>query len=219
VATLARRYHHPTLTFLDLFQEGALGLLRAVEKYEPARGVRFSTYASWWIWQQLGRSADTRGGLIRTPVHWNQMRRRLARVQAAPASTDSEAVTQRGGGMDSARLAAMTQPFHYLSTDAPLDADDWNADALLISPDDDPEALVQRGVLTQRLEAAVEGLPVRERMIVNQRFGFSGGRSRTLDEISLQLGVSRERVRQLEGRALGRLRAACAEAGLHEYLS
>ncbi len=219
VATLARRYHHPTLTFLDLFQEGTLGLLRAVEKYEPTRGVKFSTYASWWIWQQLGRSADTRGGLIRTPVYWNQMRRRLARAQVALVPTEAEAVTQAAVGSEAARLAAMAQPFHYISTDAPPDADDWSADALLLSTGDDPEALVERGVLTQRLEAAVECLPVRERLIVNQRFGFSGGRARTLDEISLQLGVSRERVRQLEGRALGRLRAACSDAGLREYLS
>src|SRR5262245_66254584 len=79
VALLARRYRHPTLTFLDLFQEGTLGLLRAVEKYEPERQVKLSTYASWWIWQQLGRTADTQGSLIRTRVDWKQLRRRIGR--------------------------------------------------------------------------------------------------------------------------------------------
>lgn len=214
VARLARRYRHPTLTFLDLFQEGTFGLLRAVEKYEPARGIKFSTYASWWIWQQLGRSADQCGALIRTPVHWNQMRRRIARAHASAHPSTGESAGALGMG-----AVTMMPPFQYLSTDTAAEADEWHGAALLPNADADPEVLVHRAVLTHRLAAAVGSLPTRERLIVEQRFGFADGRSRTLGEIGAQLGVSRERVRQLEARALDRLRAACAGTGLRDHLS
>lgn len=216
VATLARRYHHPTLTFLDLFQEGTFGLMRAVEKYEPARGVKFSTYASWWIWQQLGRTADTQGALIRTPVHWNQLRRRVGRASGDDA-TRSEEIAE-AEGIESERFATMTQAFHFVSTDAQTD-DDRPLESVLPAMIADPESQVVHTVLGERLEAFVEVLPPRERLIVRQRFGLDGEAAQTLEELSAVLGVSRERVRQLETRALARLRKACVADGLQDYLS
>jgi RNA polymerase primary sigma factor len=197
VAMLARRYHHPTLTFLDLFQEGTLGLLRAVEKYEPARQVKFSTYASWWIWQQLGRTADTQGALIRTPVHWNQLRRRIGRSQ--DGAEDSEA-TMRGldEGVDPSRLEAMTQGFRFVSTDTPSDDDERPLESILAGPEASPETQVLHASLGKHLESALEQLPAREGFIVRQRFGLGTADSQTLEEISVHLGVSRERVRQLD---------------------
>ena len=218
VATLARRYHHPTLTFLDLFQEGTFGLLRAVEKYEPARGVKFSTYASWWIWQQLGRTADTQGALIRTPVHWNQLRRRVGRTAGDGGDGARHEEIAEAEGIESDRFATMTQAFHFVSTDAQTD-DDRPLESVLPAAIADPEAQVVQTVLTERLEAFVELLPPRERLIVRQRFGLGGDSAQTLEELSVVLGVSRERVRQLETRALARLRKACVADGLQDYLN
>lgn len=219
VAMLARRYHHPTLTFLDLFQEGTLGLLRAVEKYEPERNVKFSTYASWWIWQQLGRTADTQGSLIRTPVHWNQLRRRLSRGQAEPDAADAErAVLDLREGIEPGRFEAMTQGFRFVSTDTPADDDERPLESILPGAELGPEAEVMHAALGERLESALSTLPPREGFIVRQRFGLGADASQTLEEISAHLGVSRERVRQLESRALARLRQVCAAQGLQEYL-
>lgn len=213
VATLARRYHHPTLTFLDLFQEGTFGLMRAVEKYQPARGVKFSTYASWWIWQQLGRTADMQGDLIRTPVHWNQLRRRVGRTHDG-----DDAALADAEGIASERFATMTQAFHYISTEAQTD-DDRPLASVLPGAVADPEAQVAQGVLGRRLGALVDTLPPREQLIIRRRFGLDRDDPRTLEALSAELGVSRERVRQLETRALARLRKACLADQLESYLS
>jgi RNA polymerase sigma factor (sigma-70 family) len=212
VAMLARRYHHPTLTFLDLFQEGTFGLMRAVEKFQPARGVKFSTYASWWIWQQLGRSADLQGDLVRTPVHWNQLRRRMGR-----APDDLGATLADAEGIASERFATMTQAFRYVSMDTAAD-EDRPLGAALPSAVADPETQVVRATLGVELAALVDTLPPREQFVVRRRFGLDGADPHTLEVLSGDLGVSRERVRQLEMRALARLRKACAERELQDYL-
>jgi RNA polymerase primary sigma factor len=221
VNMLARRYRHPTLTFLDLFQEGAIGLFRAVEKYDPERGIKFSTYATWWIWQQLGRAADTQGALIRTPVHWNQLRRRLGRMAEKDANghpTQSRASLI--DGVTPARLEEMGQTFHFISTDAPLGEDDDRVMESILSGDGvEPEAHAVQESLRHRLLAALENLPHRERDILHQRFGLENQELRTLDEIGTQMGVSRERIRQLESRALKHLKAICDAQGLRDYLN
>jgi len=220
VNVLARRYRHPTLSFLDLFQEGTMGLFRAVEKYDPARNIKFSTYATWWIWQQLGRAGDTQGALIRTPVHWNQLRRRLSRdaMETGGQSAESRAAVAQDEGIDLERLETMGQTFRYVSTDTPIGDDD---DRLLDLPgdaDDEPEERTMQRSLRTHLERALEKIPERERIILRQRFGFEDDDSQTLDEIGTRMGVSRERIRQLENRALKQLRAVCAEEGLQDYL-
>jgi len=223
VNLLARRYHHPTLTRLDLFQEGAIGLLRAIEKYDPDRNIKFSTYAMWWIWQQLGRAADTYGSLIRTPVHWNQLRRRLSRDEQelagqseGPVSRETLAGTR---GIQLERLEAMAQTFHFVSTDAPVsDTDDRTLETVLAAEGDEAEETVLKATLRERLEAALTQLPERERYILRQRFGWEEDRSETLDEIGSRLGVSRERIRQLESRALHKLKEVCTSQGLEDYL-
>ena len=220
VALLARRYHHPTLSFLDLFQEGTFGLLRAVEKYEPSRGVKFGTYASWWIWQQLGRTADTQGALIRTPVHWNQLRRRVGRTRPGADGDEQARAAELADeeGIEQERFAAMTQVFHFISTDAQDEDDDRPLESVLAGVSPDPEYRVLQTALGERLAVAVAELPERERRIIRQRFGIGGDAESTLEELSTALGVSRERVRQLETRALARLRRACVADGLQAYL-
>jgi len=220
VALLARRYRHPTLTFLDLFQEGTLGLLRAVEKYEPARQVKFSTYASWWIWQQLGRTADTQGSLIRTPVHWNQLRRRIGRTQDGGEASEEvlRGELAENDAADPTRFDAMTQGFRFVSTDTPTDDDERPLESILPGTEEGPEERALHHSLGEHLESALQQLPAREGFIVRQRFGLGNDDSQTLEEISVHLGVSRERVRQLENRALARLREVCGARGLQEYL-
>jgi RNA polymerase primary sigma factor len=223
VSVLARRFHDPSLTFLDLFQEGTIGLLRAVEKYDPERNVKFSTYATWWIWQQLGRAADTQGALIRTPVHWNQLRRRVNRDLHARAGEPEAPVSREdlaaAHGMDRARLETMAQAFQYVSTDAPVSEDDDRVlETMLAADNAEPEEEALKTGLRERLEAALSQLPERERMIVRQRFGLDDDESETLEQIGTRLAVSRERIRQLENRALKRLKDVCTTQGLREYL-
>jgi RNA polymerase sigma factor (sigma-70 family) len=223
VSVLARRFHHSSLTFLDLFQEGTIGLLRAVEKYDPERNIKFSTYATWWIWQQLSRAADTQGALIRTPVHWNQLRRRVNRDAHARAAELEGPVSREdlaaAHGMDRTRLETMAQTFQYVSTDAPASADDDRALETMLAADSvEPEEEALKIGLRERLEAALSQLPERERMIVRQRFGLDNDESETLEQIGTRLSVSRERIRQLENRALKRLKDVCTAQGLHEYL-
>ncbi len=217
VNVLARRYRHPTLTFLDMFQEGTLGLIRAIEKYDPERNIKFSTYATWWIWQQLGRTADTYGALVRTPVHWNQLRRRVHSNDAAGLVSRAEVAASEG--MDLERFDTMAQAFHFISTDAPVgDDDDRTLEAILPNAHDDPEAKAAAAGLRRHLERALVQLPERDRAILQRRFGWHEDESETLEEIGSRLGISRERVRQIESRALKHLRDVCASQGLHEYL-
>jgi RNA polymerase sigma factor (sigma-70 family) len=223
VNVLARRFHHPSLTFLDLFQEGTIGLLRAVEKYDPERNIKFSTYATWWIWQQLGRAADTQGALIRTPVHWNQLRRRVSRDAHARAGDQDGPLSREdlaaAHGMDRARLETMAQAFQFMSTDAPVGEDDDRVLETMLAADGvEPEEQALKAGLRERLEVALIQLPERERMILRQRFGLDADDSETLEEIGTRLRVSRERVRQLESRALKRLKDICSAQGLQEYL-
>ncbi len=223
VNLFARRYRHPVLTSLDLFQEGTIGLLRAIEKYDPQRNIKFSTYATWWIWQQLSRAADMQGSLIRLPVHWNQFRRRIGRdarelamENERPVTRDEIAATH---GLDRERFEAMAQSFQFVSTDAPIgEDDDRTLESTLASDSPEPEGVAEKASLRERLEDALRQLPERERIILRHRFGLDDDETETLEQLGRQFGVSRERIRQLEARGLKMLRAICAQQGLQDYL-
>ncbi len=223
VNLFARRYRHPVLTSLDLFQEGTIGLLRAIEKYDPQRNIKFSTYATWWIWQQLSRAADMQGSLIRLPVHWNQFRRRIGRdarelamENERPVTRDEIAATH---GLDRERFEAMAQSFQFVSTDAPIgEDDDRTLESTLASDSPEPEGVAEKASLRERLEVALRQLPERERIILRHRFGLDDDETETLEQLGRQFGVSRERIRQLEARGLKMLRAICAQQGLQDYL-
>ncbi len=219
VMTLARRYRHPRLSYLDLVQEGVLGLVRAIEKYEPTRGIKFSTYAVWWIWQQISRAADCQGAVIRTPVHWNQLRRKMSRsARQGEEGIDPDTMAEEFG-VAAGRLRVMAQSFQCLSLMAPLGDDGRTAgDVLDAGPAGDPEATMLAADLSRRLTMAVGQLPDREAQILRLRFGLSGRDEHTLEEIGQRFGVSRERIRQIEARALRQMLEICKARGLSEIL-
>jgi RNA polymerase primary sigma factor len=223
VISFARRYRRTGVSFLDMVQEGTLGLIRAVEKYDPVKEVKFGTYAVWWIWQQIGRAGDVHGGLIRTPVHWNQLRRKVGR-EPQRLQTENDGKVNRealaeASGVDADRLETMTQNFQCLSLDAPLGTDDDRTlEELLANADADPERDAAAVDLSKQLEAALSHLPQREADILRLRFGTTDDQSLTLEEIGHRYGVSRERIRQLEARALKQLLPICEGQGLRAYV-
>jgi RNA polymerase primary sigma factor len=223
VISFAKRYRRTGVSFLDMVQEGTLGLIRAVEKYDPVKEVKFGTYAVWWIWQQIGRAGDIHGGLIRTPVHWNQLRRKVGReTQRLQTKNDGEVTREalaEASGVDADRLETMTQSFQCLSLESPLGADDDRTlEELLASDSDDPERGAAAVDLSEQLEIALSRLPQREADILRLRFGTSENQSLTLEEVGRRYGVSRERIRQLEARALRQLLPICESQGLRAYV-
>jgi RNA polymerase primary sigma factor len=223
VISFAKRYRRTGVSFLDMVQEGTLGLIRAVEKYDPVKEVKFGTYAVWWIWQQIGRAGDIHGGLIRTPVHWNQLRRKVGRETQRLQTKHDGAVTREAlaeaSGVDADRLETMTQSFQCLSLESPLGADDDRTlEELLASDGDDPERGAAAVDLSEQLEIALSRLPQREADILRLRFGTSENQSLTLEEVGRRYGVSRERIRQLEARALRQLLPICESQGLRAYV-
>jgi RNA polymerase sigma factor (sigma-70 family) len=223
VISFARRYRRTGVSFLDMVQEGTLGLIRAVEKYDPVKEVKFGTYAVWWIWQQIGRAGDMHGGLIRTPVHWNQLRRKVGReTQRLQTQNDGEVdrdALAEASGVDADRLETMTQSFQCLSLDSPIgNDDDRTLEELLASDASDPERDAAAVDLSEQLEAALCQLPAREADILRLRFGTNDQQSLTLEEVGRRYGVSRERIRQLEARALKQLLPICEGQGLRAYV-
>ncbi len=223
VISFARRYRRTGVSFLDMVQEGTLGLIRAVEKYDPVKEVKFGTYAVWWIWQQIGRAGDMHGGLIRTPVHWNQLRRKVGReTQRLQTEHDGEVnrdMLAEASGVDPERLETMTRSFQCVSIDSPLGADDDRTlEELLASEANDPEQDAAALDLSEQLEQALQQLPAREADILRLRFGTADQQSLTLEEVGRRYGVSRERIRQLEARALKQLLPICEGQGLRAYV-
>jgi RNA polymerase sigma factor (sigma-70 family) len=214
VVSIARRFSATRLPLSDLVQEGNLGLLRAVERFDWRRGVKFSTYATWWIKQAITRGAADRGASpIRLPVHVDEQVGRLRRAQARLAErlgrepSNSELAAELALPVEVVvRLQAAAQT--VTSLDTPIGDDD---DAVLQDLLEDeqaarPDELALEAVGRQALAEALDGLPERQRQVLTLRFGLDTGTPRTLDEVAAVIGVSRERARQIELGALAALR-------------
>jgi RNA polymerase primary sigma factor len=221
VVSVAKRYQHSSLPLLDLVQEGNLGLIKAVDRFQYRRGFKFSTYATWWIRQGITRAIAETGRTIRLPVHvvesLNQIaaaRRALVRdlgrdptVQELAAHTHMPADKVMRVIRSGAPLASLDAP---VSDDAVFG--DFVPDAGALSPE---APLLDAAILT-RAKHVLESLDDRERQVLELRYGIVNSREHTLQEIGDRFGVSRERVRQIEKQALNRLRRRYARAPVPE---
>ena len=226
VVSIARRFSATGLPLGDLVQEGNLGLLRAVEKFDWRKGFKFSTYATWWIRQAIARGAADRGArAIRLPVHVDEQLGRLWRTQSrllkllGREPTDEELADELGMSTDRVvRLKDTAQA--VTSLDSPVGEDgaalaDFLEDRGAVGPDELAVAAVGR----EALEQALNALPVRERQVLILRFGLDSGTPRTLEEVGAVMGFSRERARQVERDALASLRSPEIRARLEDLVA
>lgn len=213
VISIAKRYQNLGLPLMDLIQEGNIGLLRAIDRFEPARGLRLSTYATWWVRQAINRAVANQGRAIRLPAYLQDRLHKMYRVAQdleqtlgrAPNDDELAATLEVAPEeVQSMRTAAVP----VTSLDEPLsDDEDDSPLAQLEDSDIVPlDELVARRMLREAMERALEELPARYAMIVRMRYGMDGDRPRTLEDIAQKLNLSRERVRQIERDAFTRLR-------------
>jgi len=220
VAKCAHRYRSLGIPFLDLIQEGNLGLIRAIEKFEPERGFMFSTYAVWWIQQAMIRAIQNQRRTVRVPSHICEQQIRYRRIEGEMASrlgrdpSTEELADEMGMSVDAIDdLVATLAPIRSLNAPAPGLEDVEFEDLLSDEREVDPSESLVRDEKDRALAALLESLPARERQVIDWRFGLSSGdEPTTLGEIGKRLGLSRERVRQIEASALSRLRASVHSA-------
>ncbi|MBE0411019.1 MAG: sigma-70 family RNA polymerase sigma factor [Anaerolineales bacterium] len=226
VISVAKKYMGRGVPFLDLIQEGNIGLIRAAKKFDYRRGHKFSTYATWWIRQAVTRAIADQGRTIRVPVHMgdqinkllriqHQLTQRLGRDPSVEELADALEVTPQ-------KVENMIQVARRpLSLETPTDDEedsvlgDFIQDEEVSQPDDS----ATYNLLREHLELVLEGLPPREVRILQLRYGLLDGQAYTLEEVGRKMGVTRERVRQIEAQALSRLRHPTIRRKLREYLA
>lgn len=225
VVSIAKKYVGHGVSFMDLIQEGNIGLIKAVEKFEYQRGFKFSTYATWWIRQAVSRALSDQGRTIRVPVHMGERITQLSRVSRELVQRNGHAPTEEEiaeeMGISLRLLERIRQAAQYplsLEMEVGEEMDSTLGDFIEDKNNPHPDDSTMCQLLSERMDDVLASLTAREHRVLQLRFGLQDGRSYTLEEVGQKFGVTRERIRQIEAKALSKLRHPRRSRRLRDFL-